>query len=167
MKKAINIWAFPGGLAGEKDIVDAMREAKEVGFAGIELSIAAEGMLTHKTSEARCRSLRKAAREIGIEIVGVATGQLWAWPLTDPSKRGRERARTFVAAALERTAWFGAKAVLVVPIGDDDVNFPEVLKALKRIRYTGPITAEVLNFTGDTNVVARTHREMDGVLDGA
>ena len=115
MKKAINIWAFPGGLAGEKDIVDAMREAKEVGFGGIELSIAAEGVLTHKMSEARCRTLRQAAREIGIEIVGVATGQLWAWPLTDPSKRGRERVRTFVAAALEQTAWLGAKVMLVVP----------------------------------------------------
>ena len=64
-------------------------------------------------------------------------------------------------------AWSPFPRGFDVPIGDGDVNFPEVLKALKRIRYTGPVTAEVLNFNGDTDLVARTSREMDGVLKEA
>jgi len=129
MIKSINIWAFPGGLANEIDPVEAMRQAKDAGFDGIELCIAEKGVFTHKTKQSVCEKWRQAAKDIGIQIVSVATGQLWAWPLTHPRASVRKKAYEFVAATIERAGWLGAGAVLVVPgcvHADFIPNCPEV-----------------------------------------
>jgi len=44
------------------------------------------------------------------------------------------------------------------------VNYPAVLKALKKVGYKGPVTYEWLNLNDDPKVVARCSREMDRVL---
>lgn len=289
MIKAINMWAFPGGLAGKIDPIHAMEEAKEAGFQGIELCIADHGMLTDQTSRAQCEAIRKAAKSIGISIVSVATGQFWQWSLTAADAPTRKKAKAFAVRMIERARWLGADAVLIVPgcvhadfvpdcpkipydfafktaktqlkslarsaakhrvhlcventwnkflysplefrdflastrsarvgayfdvanvmaygipedwigllgkrikrvhfkdyqrrvnadestsltpfpegfacgIGEGDVNFPAVMKALKKIGYRGPATAEVLNFTDNPDLVWETSEQMDRVI---
>jgi len=51
-----------------------------------------------------------------------------------------------------------------VPIGKGDVNFPQCLKAFKKIGYDGPVTAEVLNFNNDPRLVSRISRQVDQAL---
>jgi hexulose-6-phosphate isomerase len=63
--------------------------------------------------------------------------------------------------------WTGFPEGFAVPLGEGDVNYPAVLKALKKIRYAGPVTYEWLNFTDDPTVVARCSQEMDRVLGAA
>jgi len=115
MVKSINVWALPGGLANEIDPVDAMREAKAAGFEGIELGIGDKGAFNWKTRQSVCERWRTAARQIGIQIVSVATGQYWGWPLTSPKASLRKKAFEFSVAMIERAGWLKAGAVLVVP----------------------------------------------------
>lgn len=129
MIKSINIWAMPGGLANELDPVDAMRQAKEAGFDGIELGIGEKGVFNMKTKQATCEAWAKEAKQIGIKIASVATGQYWAWPLTSEKAGVRKKAYDFTVAMIERAGWLKAGAVLVVPglVRADFVpNSPEV-----------------------------------------
>ena len=289
MLKSINLWAFPGGLAGEMDPVEAMEQAAELGFEGIELCFGSAGKLTDKTSQERCAEIKEAAKSIGVKIVSTATGQLWAWSLTDRKAAVREKARRFMEGVIERTRWLGTDATLVipgcvhadfipncpelpydfvyktalqqlkrlarkaakarvhvcvenvwnkflysplemkafidavgnrwagayfdvgnpvafgipehwiailgrrikrvhfkdykrarrddgtvyplpfpegfdVPMGQGDINWVAVIRALKKIRYKGPVTAEVLNFADDPDLVERISDEMNCVL---
>ena len=51
-----------------------------------------------------------------------------------------------------------------VPIGSGDTNWPVILKALKKVGYNGPITAEIISFKEDPALVARTSRQMDKIM---
>lgn len=51
-----------------------------------------------------------------------------------------------------------------VPFGRGDVNWPLVKKALKQIGYKGPATVEVLNFTGDKDLVKTLSEQVDKVV---
>jgi len=289
MIKSISYWAFPGGLAGQMDIEQAMAQAAQAGFQGIELAIASSGPLTPGTSEKRCGELVACARRHGIKIVSVCTGEFWGTSLTDPNPATRRRALAFLKDALKVTSWLRAGAMLVVPgcvhadfipncvevpydvcyktalaqirqaakvaaaykvflcvenvwnkfllsplefrrfikdcrsrwvgayfdvannvpygvpahwvailgktikrvhfkeyakrrnpdgsltwtgfpegfevpLGKGDVNYPAVIAALKKIGYKGPVTYELLNFSGDPEAVKRCSREMDEVL---
>jgi L-ribulose-5-phosphate 3-epimerase len=115
MIKSISYWAFPGGLAGQMDIEQAMAEAAKAGFEGIELAIGSTGALTHRTPEARCRELVAASRKHGIRIVSVCTGEFWGTSLTDPKTATRKRAFSFLTDALKVTGHLKAGALLVVP----------------------------------------------------
>lgn len=289
MIKSISTWAFPGGLAGDIDLEQAMADAAKAGFEGIELAIGRSGALTHRTSEKRCKELIDAAHANHIKIVSTCTGEFWATSLTDPKASVRKKALSFLKDALVVTARLRAGAMLVVPgcvhadfipgcpevpydvcyktalsqirsaakvaekhkvhiclenvwnkfllsplefkqfikdcksrwvgayfdvannvpygipehwiailgksikrvhfkdygkvtnpdgsmswpgfpqgfeipLGKGDVNFPAVLAALKKIGYKGPVTYELLNFSGDPKAVKRCNREMDRVL---
>ncbi len=115
MIKSINIWAMPGGLANEIDPVDAMRQAKEAGFDGIELCIGEKGAFSPKTKQETCDAWRKEAKKIGIQIASVATGQYWATSLTSDKAGVRKKAYDFTVSMIERAGWLKAGAVLVVP----------------------------------------------------
>lgn len=289
MIKSISYWAFPGGMAGNKNIEEAICQAAKVGFEGIELCIGTAGELTHRTSEKRCQQIRRAAAQAGIKITSVASGAFWGMSLTDPKVSVRRKALAFLNDALRVTGQLRAGALLVipgcvhadfipgcaevpydevyktaqkqiraalpaakryraaicienvwnkfllsplefrgfvrsfkspwvgayydvgnnvpygvsshwvrilgktikrvhfkeykkqrnkdgsvtwtgfpegfdVPLGKGDVNYPAVLKALKKVGYKGPVTYEWLNLNDDPKVVARCSREMDQVL---
>jgi hexulose-6-phosphate isomerase len=116
MYKAINYWTFgPRALEGKYDIVTAMQEAKDAGFAGIELCIAETGELTFNTNEKKCKELVAAAKKIGIKISGVATGVYWGVSPTDPKKSVRDKAAKLTRQALQVTKWLGAETFLYVP----------------------------------------------------
>lgn len=60
--------------------------------------------------------------------------------------------------------WSGFPGGFDVPFGKGDVNWKEVKKALKQIGYKGPATVEVLNFTGDKNLVKNLSAQVDKVV---
>jgi hexulose-6-phosphate isomerase len=92
-----------------------MKEAKEAGFAGIELCLGEAGELTFDTKEAKCKELVAAAKKIGIKITGVATGVYWGVSPTDPKKSVRDKAAKLTRQALQITRWLGAETFLYVP----------------------------------------------------
>ncbi len=51
-----------------------------------------------------------------------------------------------------------------VPLGEGDVDYPAVLRELRKSRYKGPVTYEYLNFSGDTGAVRRCAAEIKKVL---
>ncbi len=60
--------------------------------------------------------------------------------------------------------WTGFPEGFAHPLGSGDVDYPAVLRALRRVGYRGPVTYEYLNFEGDPKVVKRCAREFAKVL---
>ena len=116
MYKAINYWTFgPQAMDGKYDIVTAMQEAKDAGFAGIELCLAEKGELTFNSTEKKCKELVTAAKKIGIKICGVATGVYWGVSPTDPKKSVRDKAAKLTRQGLQVASWLGAETYLYIP----------------------------------------------------
>ena len=61
MKISASYWIFDGGLEGTLPIKSAMEQASKMGFEGIELGIASQGVLTHNTSQAECEEIVREA----------------------------------------------------------------------------------------------------------
>jgi hexulose-6-phosphate isomerase len=122
MKKSINYWSFEGGGKGEKPLAEAFGEAKEKGFEAVELCLGEAGELTPQTTEEECKAIKKKAEGAGVEISSVATGLYWTYSLTADQEEVREKAKDITRALLERAAWLGVDAVLVVP-GAVDIFF--------------------------------------------
>ncbi|UCG59571.1 MAG: sugar phosphate isomerase/epimerase [Phycisphaerales bacterium] len=122
MKIGASYWMFEGGLEAKRPIVEAMREAKELGFDGIELAIASQGVLTDSTTKAQCEDIVAAADDLGIEISSVASGESWGCSPTANDPDTRKRIIDFTRKALHVTNWLGTDAYLFVP-GAVDVFF--------------------------------------------
>jgi len=115
MKKGISYWSFEGGLEGKKDIVEAMKEAKKKGYEAIELCVDTQGVLTPNTSEKRCKEIRRAAGDIGIEISSLASGAGWKYNIVADSKKERQKALDFNKGYIELAKKLNAGAVLYLP----------------------------------------------------
>jgi len=115
MKISASYWMFEHGLDGTKPVVEAMLEAKALGYDAIELCLASTGVLTDRTSEAECRAIADEARRIGIEIASVASGESWSSSPTASDPAVRQRIIDFTARGLQVTRWLGTDAYLFVP----------------------------------------------------
>jgi L-ribulose-5-phosphate 3-epimerase len=115
MKLCISYWSIEGGLANTRPVDEAMKEAKAAGFDGIELAIGTEGVLHTQTDQATCESYRKLAEKHGLALETVAAGLSWGCSPTDNDAATREKSIRLHADALQRAAWLGAKAMLMVP----------------------------------------------------
>ena len=115
MKIGISYWSVEGGLANTRPIEEAMKEAKAAGFDGIELAIGTSGVLTTQTDQATCESYRKTAERIGINVKTLAAGLSWGCSPTHPDPATRKKAIQQHADALQRAAWLGCEAMLMVP----------------------------------------------------
>ncbi len=115
MKKGLNFWSFPGGLDGSKDIKEAVREAKELGYEGIEVCLFGNGPLSLDMSDDQVKEIRRLIEGAGLQAASVTTGELWATPLTanDPAKR--EAGKHAVKQCLRVANGLGATGILVVP----------------------------------------------------
>jgi len=122
MKISASYWMFEGGLEAKLPVAEAMRQAKKLGFDAIELAIAAEGVLTDKTTQDECKSIVKEAKAIGIEISSVASGQSWSTSPSANDAKVRKSIIDFTKKALQITKWLGTDAYLFVP-GAVDVFF--------------------------------------------
>ncbi len=109
----INYWTI-GGFEGKKPVVQAMEEAAEMGFGGIEL-VFGVGELVRGVTETQCYAIRERAKQLNIHIETLATGYYWDYSLSSPDQEERCEAIAFTKEYLRVAAWLGAKIVLVVP----------------------------------------------------
>lgn len=119
MKKSISYWAFPGGLEGGKDIRQCFREAKELGFEGVELCVGEEGVLSLSATRAQCRGILQDAGEMGMEIVSLASGIAWSYNFGSSSASLRREAVRATKKSLQVAGWLGVDALLTVPAAVD------------------------------------------------
>ena len=115
MKISASYWIFDGGLDGTLPIKSAMEQASKMGFEGIELGIASQGVLTHNTSQAECEEIVREAEKHGLEISGVASGESWTTSPTANDEEVRKKIIDFTQKALQITHWLGSDAYLFVP----------------------------------------------------
>ena len=115
MKISASYWIFDGGLDGTLPIKSAMEQASKMGFEGIELGIASQGVLTHNTSQAECEEIVREAEKHGLEISGVASGESWTTSPTANDEDVRLKIIDFTQKALQITHWLGSDAYLFVP----------------------------------------------------
>jgi L-ribulose-5-phosphate 3-epimerase len=125
MKLGISYWMFEGGLEGKVPVLEALKQAKRLGYDSIELSIARSGVLTDAASEAECRGIAAAARKIGIEISSLASVESWSLSPTANDPNVRKAIVEFTRKALQVTKWLGADAYLFVPGGVDVFFLPD------------------------------------------
>ena len=115
MKISASYWIFDGGLDGTLPIKSAMEQASKMGFEGIELGIASQGVLTHNTSQAECEEIVREAEKHGLDISGVASGEGWTTSPTANDEDVRLKIIDFTQKALQITHWLGSDAYLFVP----------------------------------------------------
>jgi len=111
--RQINYWTI-GGFEGEKPVAQALAEAKKMGFDGVELAFGA-GVFGVDVTETECRAIRKTARDLGMRIDTLATGNYWQTSLSHPRASVRKKAVAFTNKYLQVAKWVGARTVLVVP----------------------------------------------------
>lgn len=122
MKKSISYWSFDGGGDNSAPLSRCFREARAAGFDAVEPAMAKTGEITPETSKADCERIAADARAAGVEIASLATGMFWRESLTSDDPAVREKALDNGRRLIEKAAWLGADAVLVVP-GAVDVSF--------------------------------------------
>ena len=115
MKISASYWIFDGGLEGSLPINSAMEQASRMGFEGIELGIASQGVLTHNTTQDECEEIVREAEKHGLEISGVASGESWTTSPTANDEDVRLKIIDFTQKALQITHWLGSDAYLFVP----------------------------------------------------
>lgn len=111
MKKSVNGWTF----GPEMPLAEVAKVVREAGFEAFEPTIGEEGELTVTTDESAVRRLGEQIRAAGLEVASLASGLYWKYSLTSPDAAEREQARRMTVASLDRAAWLGTDALLVVP----------------------------------------------------
>ncbi len=102
-------------LPGEDPIEAALRAARENHFPGLELCIAADGVLSVTSSREECQKIRDAVDRSGVIVETLASGMTWGVNPVSDDPAVRRLAIEQHAAALQRAAWLGCKALLFVP----------------------------------------------------
>ena len=115
MIKAISYWSVEKGLAGTQPIDEALTQAASAGFVAMELCVATEGVFHTGSSQAECEAIRHQVAESGVEVQTVASGLSWAFNPASNDPSIREKAIDLHDEALQRAAWIGAEAMLMVP----------------------------------------------------
>jgi len=122
MKISMSYWCLEGGLEGNKSIQEAIDEVKALGFDAIELAIASSGVLTPAVSRDECLAIAAYARQQGLAISSLASGESWGSSPTANDPRVRAKIAEFTRQALQVANWLGVDAYLYVP-GAVDVFF--------------------------------------------
>jgi L-ribulose-5-phosphate 3-epimerase len=113
--KCISYWSIAGGLQGTCPISEAVSQAKAAGFAGIELAIAEEGLLTPSTDQSTCTEYCELVQRHGLVLETLASGMSWGCSPTHLDGSVRRKSIDLHAAALQRAAWLGCRSMLFVP----------------------------------------------------
>lgn len=111
MKKSVNGWTF----APDMPLAQIAKVVRQAGFEAFEPTIGEEGELSVTTDESTVRRLGDQIRAEGLEVASLASGLYWKYSLTSPDAAVREQARKMTVCSLERAAWLGTDALLVVP----------------------------------------------------
>jgi hexulose-6-phosphate isomerase len=116
MKKAISIWCFPGGTSLEQ----AMRQARDAGFQGIELALNEEGDLALGWQPSQVKEVLALSKKIGIEISSLASGLGWKYPAVSKDAATSRKGQEVIKKGLEFGQLLGIDCFLSVPctVGD-------------------------------------------------
>jgi len=125
VKKGINYWSFPGGLEGKKDFAAAVKEAKKLGYEGIEVCLFPDGPLSLDMSDADVAKLGKTLDGAGLQAASVTCGALWDNQLTSSDAAKRAEGKRIVTRCLEVAGKLGATGILVVPGSVETFFMPE------------------------------------------
>jgi len=125
VKKGINYWSFPGGLEGKKDFAAAVKEAKKLGYEGIEVCLFPDGPLSLDMSDADVAKLGKTLDAAGLQAASVTCGALWDNQLTSSDAAKRAEGKRIVTRCLEVAGKLGATGILVVPGSVETFFMPE------------------------------------------
>jgi len=125
VQKAINYWSFPGGLEGTKDFAEAVKEAKALGYQGIEVCLFPDGPLSLDMNEAEIANIRSILDDAGIAAASVTCGALWENQLTSSDPARVSEGKRIVTQCLEVANQLGATGVLVVPGSVETFFMPE------------------------------------------
>jgi len=120
--KTLNYLSFPGGLENAYPLDQAIRDARNLGFQGLELCVGDSGVLTLNATEDECRAIAASAKDEGLELPSLCSGLYWERSLGDSEPAKRERAGNDIRRMLDIARWLGAKTLLVIP-GAVDVFF--------------------------------------------
>ena len=115
MIKSISNWSILKSGDADPSVEEAMAQAKAAHFGAIELAVGLDGPLSVTTDQATCETYRKLGEKYGLSLETVATGFTWVLSPTHPDETIRRKSIEAHSAAVERAAWLGAKAMLMVP----------------------------------------------------
>ncbi|MCC7193030.1 MAG: sugar phosphate isomerase/epimerase [Phycisphaeraceae bacterium] len=137
MIKCISYWSMKDGLSNTHPVDDALRQAKDAGFEGMEVSVGTDGVLNTQTSQKDCEKIRAAAAKLKLKVETAGVGITWGInPLSNDAST-RKKSIELHAAALQRCAWLGVKSMLMVPgvvkspISPDLVRYDHALSRLR------------------------------------
>lgn len=141
MKSGISQWAFPVEMSTE----DAIHKAGEIGFQSLELCVGEGETVSLDATERDIANVLRAAEKAKVQLLSVATGLGWKYPMTSPDPKVRAQAKEFMGRTMRIAHWAGIDSVLVVPgIVTPDVRYDEALEnAMTTLRELLP-TAEQL-----------------------
>lgn len=111
--RQINYWTI-GGFEGDKSVAQALAEAKDMGYEGVEL-VFGTNVLNPKTSDAFLAAYRSEAKKLGMSIATLCSGAAWDCSMGSDKEAERKKAVAFNKAYLEAAGKLGAKAALVIP----------------------------------------------------
>lgn len=103
-----------GGFEGKKPVLEAIKEAKAMGFDGIELAFG-NGELAPETGKDFCENVRREADKLDMGIDTLSAGAYWNMSLSSESEVERERAVDFTKRYIEVASWLGIRNILVIP----------------------------------------------------
>ena len=112
MYKALNYWVF-GGFGPNKTPYEFIDFAAAKGLDGIEMTVG--DCLSPDLDEAECRKIAAYAKEKGVGLRTLASGNYGAMSLGADDETERANAVAFTKKYLQIAAWIGAETILVVP----------------------------------------------------
>jgi len=115
MDLCISYWSLKGGGENTRPVEDAILEAKSTGYDGLELAISTAGVLSTDSDQKTMESYRALGQKHNIKLETLACALTWQFSPTHPDAGVRKKSIQLHAAALQRAAWLGAKAMLFVP----------------------------------------------------
>jgi hexulose-6-phosphate isomerase len=119
MIKAINFWSFPGGLDGKKDVKQAIKEARILGYEGIELSFGDSGTLSPSTTADEIREIIKTAKAEKIKLSSLCAGFYWAYNFASSKPEDRKKAIEMTKKYIDTAEALGVEKILVIPAAVD------------------------------------------------
>jgi hexulose-6-phosphate isomerase len=111
MKKSVSIWCFPGSIS----LKEAMKQAKEAGFEGIELALNEQGEMALDWEPFQVKDIKLYADSIGIEISSFAIGLGWKYPLITRDQAMYQKAKDILQRGLRFAGILETDCVLSVP----------------------------------------------------
>ncbi len=140
MKSGISQWAFPVDMPTE----EAIHRAGEIGFQSLELCVGENETLHIDATESDIANVLRAAEKSNVQLLSVATGLGWKYPMTSPDPKLREQAKEAMTNTMRIAHWAGIDSVLVVPgIVTPEVRYDVALEnAISTLRELLPVAEQ-------------------------